>query len=59
MPRCQLCQGTFEARKPARFCSSRCRSAAWQQAKAKAQADRDGRVRLLLVEALRELAGKE
>jgi len=58
MPRCQACRAEFEARKPARFCSSRCRSAAWQRARAKAQADRDARVRGLLAEALRVLAGE-
>lgn len=59
VPRCQLCQVAFEARKPtARFCSSRCRSAAWQRERTRAQAEREGRIRALLAEALRVLPGR-
>lgn len=37
MPRCQLCRAEFEASKPqARFCSSKCRSKAWQRARREA-----------------------
>jgi predicted nucleic acid-binding Zn ribbon protein len=57
VPRCQLCQVTFEAQKPtARFCSSKCRSASWQRERARVQAEREGRVRALLAEALRMLS---
>lgn len=58
--KCQVCSKGFEPKHPrARFCSSRCRVLAWHERRAKIQADREGRVRMLLVEALRVLEGRE
>lgn len=60
MRRCETCGTPFEPRHPrGRFCSSKCRAAAWKQGRAKAQAARDARVRGLLAEALRVLAAED
>ncbi len=51
--RCTVCDKGFSPKHPrGRFCSSRCRLAAWQQRRAQAQADEKARVRMLLREAL-------
>lgn len=57
--RCESCGTAFEPRHPkARFCSDKCRAAAWKQGRVKVQAGRDWRVRMLLEEALRVLTGE-
>lgn len=58
--RCRGCGTEFEPKHPkGRYCSDRCRLAAWKQGKAQAQADREGRVRMLAEEILRVLGGQE
>ena len=59
MRACESCGTPFEPRHPrGRFCSSKCRGAAWKRGRAQAQAELDARVRGLLAEALRVLGGK-
>lgn len=54
--RCAVCDKGFSPKHPrGRFCSSRCRLAAWQQRRAQAQADTEAQVRMLLKEALQLL----
>lgn len=55
MTRCQHCGASFQPRRHGgSYCSPKCRMGAWKQRKA----DRDARVRGLLAEALRVLAGE-
>lgn len=55
MIRCEQCRAGFEERHPkARFCSGKCRAAAWQQRRARAQVDRETRA-LAIVDRCLEL----
>ncbi len=57
---CAFCDKGFSPKHlRGRFCSSRCRLAAWHQRRAQAQADEKVRVRLLLRQALAVLEGEE
>lgn len=58
MPRCRNCGEPVEGPRNRQYCSDRCRAIAWRGRQAKDQADREGRVRMLLVEALRVLGGR-
>ncbi len=57
---CVVCAKAFSPKHPrGRFCSSRCRLAAWHRRRAQAQADEKAQVRLLLRQALAVLEGEE
>jgi hypothetical protein len=50
---CDTCQHVYESRRrDQRFCSAKCRMAAFQQRRDQARTERDAKVRLLLHEAL-------
>jgi hypothetical protein len=53
--RCQKCGQPFTGRATRRTCSGRCRAALSRQRESEAQAERDGEIRELLLQALRLL----
>lgn len=59
MSGCQMCGKPAQGPRSPRYCSDRCRAIAWRKRRASGQADREGRVRHLLVEALKVLQGQE
>lgn len=57
---CQACGASFTPKHPReRYCSGKCRVAAWERRKTQFQDDRDRRLRYLLEEAMKVLSEGE